>query len=111
MTKEKNFFHVRGDTLAFNFKMLDYTDALTGAYFSCKKNYDATDYIFQKSLGDGITSMGDGVYEVRVAPEDTAEADIQAYYYDLRIEAGNDVYTIVRGIMTLVDQIGEVTSE
>ena len=110
MTKEKNLFHVRGDTLAFNFKMLDYTEDLTGAAFSCKATYDAANYIFQKTLGDGISNEGDGLYFVRVASDDTSNADIGSYYYDLRIEAGDDIYTVMRGILTLVDDIGEVSS-
>ena len=108
MTKEKNLFHVRGDTLAFNFRLLDYDDALTGAYFSMKETYDSTNFIFQKVLGDGITNEGNGLYFVRVAPEDTASAEIRSYYYDLRIEADNDVYTVMRGMLTLVDEVGEV---
>lgn len=109
MTKEKNLFHVRGDTLAFNFKLLDYDDDLTGAAFSCKATHDAATYVFQKTLGDGITNDGDGLYFVRVAPEDTSGAEIGSYYYDLRIEAGSDVFTVMRGMITLVDEVGEVT--
>ena len=111
MTKEKNLFHVRGDTLAFNFKLLDYENDLTGAYFSCKETYDSDSYIFQKTLEDGITNMGDGVYEVRVAPADTADAEIRSYYYDLRIECDDDVFTVIRGILSLVDEVGEVVTE
>ena len=109
MTKEKNLFHVRGDTLAFNFKLLDYDDDLTGAYFSMKPTYDSADFVFQKTLGDGITNDGDGLYYVHVDPQDTASAEIRSYYYDLRIEAGADVFTVMRGMITLVDEVGEVT--
>lgn len=109
MTKEKNLFHVRGDTLAFNFKLLDYEGNLTGAYFSMKETFDSSTFIFQKTLGNGITNEGGGLYAVRVAPEDTASAEIRSYYYDLRIEAGSDVFTVMRGMITLVDEVGEVT--
>ena len=75
-----NLFMVRGDTFRFNLEIEGLEEDLTNAYFSCKKNKDDTEYLFQKSLGDGITKKEDTdtskIYEVVVAPEDTEDAEL-----------------------------------
>lgn len=105
---ERNIFHVRGDTMSFNIRLIDFDGDLTGAYFGAKTSYTAEEYAFLKALGDGIEKVEDGVYVVRLAPEDTADLDPQSYCYDVRIEANTDVYTVLRGIMTLVDDVSQI---
>ena len=59
------------------------------------------DIVFQKSLDDGITKQGTGVYLVRISPEDTQEIDAGEYYYDLVIGVNGDVFTILKGILVI----------
>lgn len=89
----------KGDTLAFGFTV-DGISGIDGAYFSCKKDLSDASYLFQKTLGNGITLTEDG-YTVRVAPEDTKNADIGQYFYDLELKAGSDTFTVLKGILNL----------
>lgn len=100
-----NLFMVRGDTFRFSVEIEGLTEDLTSAYFSCKKNKDDTEYIFQKSIGDGIEKTTDTstskTYEVVVAPEDTEEVEDGKYFYDLQIEVDGEIYTPLLAILTI----------
>ncbi len=100
-----NLFMVRGDTFRFSVEIEGLEEDLTNAYFSCKKNKDDTEYIFQKSLEDGITKTEETekskTYEVVVTPEDTENADDGNYFYDLQIEADGEVYTPLLAILKI----------
>jgi len=100
-----NLFMVRGDTFRFSVEIEGLEEDLTSAYFSCKKNKDDTTYVFQKSLGNGISKTAETetskTYEVVVAPEDTEEAEDGKYFYDLQIEVDGEVYTPLLAILTI----------
>lgn len=91
----------RGDTLAFDLEIEGLTTDLKSACFSCKSSYSEQDYVFQKSLGDGIARIDAGKYHVRVAPDDTDGIDPGKYYYDLQLCAGNDTYTVLSGTLEI----------
>lgn len=101
-TKNFNISMVRGNTLSFAFEV-EGIDSLDTAYFSCKINSDDTNYIFQKSINNGISLVENGKYRVRVAPNDTKNIEVGYYYYDLEIGVNGDIYTILRGRLK-VDQ-------
>ena len=61
--------------------------------------------IFQKSLTDGITKIDDTTYRVRVAPEDTNGVAAGKYAYDLQIGVGTDIYTLLMGNLTIVQDV------
>lgn len=92
---------VRGDTLAFTAIFHDLGTDLDTAYFSVRTAPDANDYIFQKSLGDGITKAASGTYSVRCDPADTALLTNARYAYDFEIGIGSDVYTPLIGILAV----------
>lgn len=96
---------VRGDTfiMILNFENLD--NAITGMYFSCKTSPLSTSYIFQKTLNDGITLLSDGSYQIKAVPNDTANATGNDYYYDVQVTIGTDIYTILIGKLTIVQDI------
>lgn len=102
--KNINLCMVRGDTLAFSFEV-EGIDTLDTAYFSCKANADDTEYVFQKSLTDGISLVETGKYRVRVAPEDTSNIEVGSYYYDLEIGANSDIFTILKGILKVEQDV------
>lgn len=99
-----NMKMVRGDTLSF---AIQYTfdektiQDLDTCYFSCKKNSDDEEYIFQKSLNDGISKVADGQYRIRIAPEDTEDIEVGNYFYDLEIGLNGDKFTVLNGILRI----------
>jgi len=98
---DNNISMVRGDTLSFGMEFEDFDQDLETAFFTCKKNYDDDEPVFQKSIGNGITKVDDGRYVVRVAPEDTKDIEAGAYYYDLEIGANSDIFTILKGVLDI----------
>lgn len=107
---DTNLSMVRGDTLAFGLEFQGLTEDLDSAYFTCKANDTLTEYVFQKSLGDGIEKVTTGKYRVRVAPEDTAEVEAKEYRYDLQIGINEDVYTILKGVLEIEQNVTSIPS-
>lgn len=99
-----NIDMVRGDTLSFGFEV-DGIDNLDTAFFTCKRNADDTEYLFQKRLGYGIYADQEGKYGVRIAPEDTQNIDPGLYYYDVEVGVNNDIFTILEGRLKIVQDI------
>lgn len=104
-----NMYMVRGDTFCFSVEIENLQEDLTSAYFSCKKNYDDVEYIFQKSIGNGITKKQTTetsiIYEVVVAPEDTQNVECGNYFYDLQIAVGTDVFTPLNAILKIENDV------
>ena len=95
---------IRGDTLSFGFEYSfddETSQDLETCYFSCKKNADDDDYVFQKSLSNGISKVADGQYRVRIAPVDTEDVEIGNYLYDLEIGLNGDKFTLLKGILKI----------
>lgn len=103
---ETNITMVKGDTLSFGIEIdgLDGQD-LESAFFTCKDVPTSSDFIFKKSLGDGISNNGDGTYTVRVVPADTENVTAGSYYYDCQIGINGDVYTILIGLLTILQDV------
>lgn len=107
---DKYITMVKGDTLSFGVSFVDqYGEPvdITDAVFIAKKNYSDATGIFEKTLGDGIAKVDDGIYSVRVAPEDTADAESGRYYYQFRVMKNSDAYTIMRGIIELEPEVDD----
>lgn len=105
--KDSNITMVRGDTLSLGVSIETEEGEpidIDSAYFSCKKNYDES-YVFQKSLGDGITRSEAGKYVVRVAPSDTENIDAGQYFYDLQVEKNGDVFTVLIGTLNVMHDV------
>ena len=107
----QNIEMVRGDTLAFNFQLQGLGDTDPDAIiFSCADSYGATP-IFTADLTDGITRVDydsntdTATYSVRIAPNKTAGQDITRYYYDLQAGIDGDVFTLMRGSLTLLNEV------
>ena len=105
VAKDYNLEMIRGDTLSFAIKLSGLDQDLSSAKFSCKNSLKDSEYVFQKSLSDGITKVEQGIYRVRVAPEDTENLAIKSYIYDLEIGVNGDKFTIMRGSLTLIEDV------
>lgn len=101
----------RGDTFSFGVEIDSLGQALETTYFTCKSNYDDENYLFQKTLNDGITldkvEGGNYFYKVRIAPQDTQELEPGKYYYDFQIEVNSDTFTILKGVLTIEFDVTE----
>ena len=105
--EDENITMVRGDTLAFNAEILDEDgNAVTvdSADFTCIKKANGSENVFHKSLGSGITQT-DELLTIRVAPQDTKEVDAGRYFYDFQIGVGHDIYTVMRGMLTIEQDV------
>ena len=97
---------VRGDTLTFAVQVESETDAEVDAMaFSCKTDTGATDYIFKKTIGNGITESETGKFRVRVAPEDTEDLEAGTYAIDLQIGVGSDKATPILGTLKVLEDV------
>lgn len=108
--EDKYIRMVRGDTLSFGLQFYDETGTPFGqdlerAHFTCKSNRSDRRFLFQKSLSDGVSKVGRGSYVVRVAPSDTADAKPGKYFYDLEICCNGDVFTIMRGVIEIMQDV------
>lgn len=101
MAKSPNTLNLemtRGDTKAFAIDISGLSDQdLDTAYLSCRASADDDNYVFQKSLNDGITKIEAGKYRARIAPADTKNLDTGTYYYDLEIGVNDDIFTVLKG--------------
>lgn len=103
--EKTNLEMIRGDTLSFavEIEFDDKPQELEKALFTCKKNLDDSDGVFQKKLEDGISfrkqEQNKMYYVVRIAPEDTKNIEAGNYFYDMQIELNGDVFTILTGIL------------
>lgn len=99
-----NIKMVKGDTESFGFE-LEGVENLDAAYFSCKRNSQDENYLFQKSLNNGITKRTENQYVVRINPDNTALLEPGQYWYDLEISKNGDIFTIFRGVLDLFPEI------
>ena len=107
---DKDIIMTAGDTLAFGIEIVDQDGApmiVDGITFIAKTDYSPMWVeIFCKTLEDGITEESTGVYAVRVEPADTDYKEGR-YPYALRVEVGNDVYTMMKGLLTIQPKVYE----
>jgi len=105
----KDITMIRGDSMAFNFQIVGLAGlAVSDITFTCKEHYDDdTPYFTQSLTGGGITQVG---YEsetdtttfcCRVRPDQTENLDPARYFYDLELNAGSDVLTLLKGRLTV----------
>lgn len=107
----KNFEVIKGDTLAFGVEIaFDDTPPkdLDSVSFTVKRNADDGN-LFSKYLNAGIQKykqVGNKLYyRVRVDPRDTENLEAGFYYYDLEIRANGDVFTILKGLFIVENDI------
>ena len=100
VTTEQNITMTRGDTLAFGIGIDGLGQDLDTAFFTCRDSLDGN-VVFQKSLSDGISKVETGLYRIRVEPDDTKRLDAGQYYYDFEIGVNSDIFTLLKGVLTI----------
>lgn len=109
--EKTNFEMIRGDTLSFavEIEFDDKPQELEKAFFTCKRNLDDGDVVFQKTLENGISfskqERNKMYYVVRIAPEDTKDIEAGHYFYDMQIELNGDVFTILNGALKIESDV------
>lgn len=100
---------IKGDTFVFDFEIEETKQDLESCFFTCVKNKSDTNYVFIKSLNNGIkkvkTTGNSVIYSVRVAPEDTRNLENKEYFAELKIKIDNDVFTPFQVILKFIDSI------
>ena len=105
--EDSNITMTKGDSVSFNVIVQDPDNniiAVDSAYFTCKKLRTDETKVFQKSLNAGIWQDETGL-TVRIAPQDTANVDAGLYFYDCQIGVEDDIYTILKGILTIEQDV------
>lgn len=105
-----NLEMARGDTFSFDLNLPDIAEeSVTSIFFSAKKNKNTdSEYLFSKSLGDGIELIDEKTFRVRVAPRDTADAIPGKYDYDLQLGIGEDIFTPMAGKLKIIGDVTEM---
>lgn len=98
---------VRGDSLSFGLEFEGLGQDLDSADFTVKKDESDVIILIHKELTDGITKSDENKYVVRLAPEDTANLDPGYYHFDMQIGVNGDIFTIMLGILVLVQGVTE----
>lgn len=108
-----NLEMIRGDTFSIDLILHDIDpESIESLYFTVKRRATDTDSaaVLQKSLANGgITRIegNDLRYRVRVAPADTAGVSARTYAYDVQVGIGTDIFTFVRGNLTIEQDVTE----
>ena len=108
--EDKYIRMIRGDTLSFGLQVYGdsgepFDQDLERAHFTCKSNRSDNRFLFRKSLSDGVSKVGQGAYVVRVAPSDTAAAKPGKYFYDFEIGCNGDIFTVMRGVIEIMQDV------
>lgn len=103
---------IKNDTLTFGFEIQGLEgQSPDNIVFSCKDTPDKDTYLFKVDRADHITEISyDPVtdirtYRLRIPPILTADLELGRYFYDLQINTNNDIYTLMKGRLTLEYQV------
>lgn len=99
---EKEISFTRGDTYVIGFTVRELEGQLDEAYFTCRKDkLRETPVLFQVSLEDGISYLGDNEYQVVIDTDLTKDIPVGSYYYDLELSKNGSVKTVLKGKLKL----------
>ena len=87
-------FNVKqGDAFSFTVTFKNLTEDLTTFTLGVKLNYQDETMLITKSLGNGITKLETGKYQIDFTPAETGALSPDFYVYDLRMTLENIVFT------------------
>lgn len=108
--KEFDLEFPRGDTCPLEFSISDSAGNILTPQegdelcFTLKKNYKTKDAILQKKFSQGDFEIEDEIIRFFLYHEDTAELKYGTYYYDIQLESGDYVKTILKGSIELTEE-------
>ena len=105
----------KGDTLSFCFQIQGLGSGVLPdeIYFACKEQPEDNNYVFKKTLEDGISLIDYDeekdilTYAVNVAPADTETAKLGKDFYDLSVHVAGNVYTFMKGRFNITWEVNE----
>lgn len=101
-------FNVKqGDAFSFTVTFKNLTEDLTTFTLGVKLEYEDETMLVTKSIGNGITKIADGKYEIDFTPAETGALEPNSYVYDLRMTLGNIVYTPLYGYLNIQETVFE----
>lgn len=105
----------RGDTRGYKFQRIDMegaiiTEAPDKMFVTFKKSYNDKSFVFQKTL-DELYMDEEGWWHFTIAPEDTNNLPYGKYYGDIERIIADDVKTIARGTLTLLEEATWASNE
>lgn len=117
--KEVDIELPRGDTITYGFELMDsekkplnFKPEEAEIYFTCKKNENTSEVIFQKKYSTNeIQFARDGIYYLTINSKDTNELKYGNYGYDVTIKSGDFVATRIIGTITLTKEFTHKSNE
>ena len=101
-------FNVKqGDQFSFTITFTNLTEDLTTFTMGVKREYTDTTMLITKSLGNGITKLETGKYQINFTPSETASLSPNIYVYDLRMTLDIVVYTPLYGYLNIQETVFE----
>ena len=97
----------QGDSFSFTVTFKNLTEDLTTFQMGVKRNYGDAIMLITKSLGNGITKLETGKYEIDLSPTETGALTPDIYVYDLRMTLENIVFTPLFGCLNIQESVFE----
>ena len=104
---ERIFNIKQGDAFSFTVTFKNLSEDLTTFEMGVKLNYADTTMLISKSLGNGITKLSTGKYEIDFSPTETGALTPDNYLYDLRMTLGDIVFTPLYGYLNIQETVFE----
>lgn len=111
----------RGDIRLVRFQVIDENGDISQIdfdeiYFTVKKRYSDTNFLFQKRLSTGgIVKIDTGDYQIRIAPEDTDGLAInrtgECYDFDIELNFEGQVKQTFAGDFVLTKEVTHAGNE
>ncbi len=114
--KEFDIEFPRGDTCPLLFELSDLNGNSLNMesaeiYFTVKKNYNSSEYIFQKKYSRGEIELEGIEGKLVISHSDTANLKYGRYVYDLQLKDGEYVKTLLKGSITLSNESTHLINE
>ena len=103
----KNFIVKKGDQLGFT---ITFTSSLpiTSIVWGVNREYTDDVYIILKSLNNGISKIADNKYSFTLTSADTDKLEYLNYPYDIRVNAGGVIKTVLSGKLFIKETVFKV---
>lgn len=96
----------RGDRFSFTVTFTNLQGELNTLNLGIKREYDQT-MLLTKSLGSGITKVGEGKYQIDFTSEETNALEPGMYHFDMRLSVGQYIYTPLYGYFNINETVFE----